>query len=176
VRLSLAFALAGFTLLGLLESAHLAFYWHSLGRPFTFAEVYLRQGAHLSIFALCVPAMTRWAERFPLEWPREGSPRAPVGRRRDHRAPRRPAPSSSARWISTRMPSPFPEISSLSIAAELSSRTTVPTPRPGRKATPRGGRNPGYLAYIWFDIGLGLLGSFSCHQGGSTRSRRIRVS
>lgn len=69
MRLRLAFAFAGFTLLGLLESAHLAFYWQSLGRPFTFAEVFLRQGAHLSIFALCVPAMTRWAERFPLEWP-----------------------------------------------------------------------------------------------------------
>jgi len=65
----LAFALAGFTLLGLLESAHLAFYWHSLGRTFTLGEVFLRQGAPLSIFALCVPALTRWAERFPLEWP-----------------------------------------------------------------------------------------------------------
>ena len=69
MRRRLAFALAGFTVLGLLESAHLGFYWHSLGRPFTLGELFLRQGAHLLIFALCVPAVTGWGERFPLEWP-----------------------------------------------------------------------------------------------------------
>jgi two-component system, LytTR family, sensor kinase len=65
----LAFALAGFSLLGILQSAHLAFYWHSLGRRFTLAEVLLREGLPMLVFALCVPAVARWGERFPLEWP-----------------------------------------------------------------------------------------------------------
>src|SRR5207248_1316410 len=69
MRRCLVFALAGFTLLGLLHAAHLGFYWHSLGRRFTIADVFLREVAPLVIFALCVPAVTRWGERFPLEWP-----------------------------------------------------------------------------------------------------------
>jgi len=69
MRRCLVFALAGFTLLGLLHAAHLGFYWHSLGRRFTLADVFLREVAPMVIFALCVPAVTRWGERFPLEWP-----------------------------------------------------------------------------------------------------------
>jgi len=69
VRRRLVFALAGFTLLGLLQAAHLGFYWHSLGRRFTLADVLLREAVPMLVFALCVPAVTRWAERFPLEWP-----------------------------------------------------------------------------------------------------------
>src|SRR5947208_9895329 len=69
MRRCLVFALAGFTLLGLLHAAHLGFYWHSLGRRFTLADVFLREVAPMVIFALCVPAVTRWGERFPLDWP-----------------------------------------------------------------------------------------------------------
>jgi hypothetical protein len=69
VRRRLTFALAGFTLLGLLQAAHLGFYLHSLGRPFTVAAVLLREGTPMLVFALCVPLVTRWGEHFPLEWP-----------------------------------------------------------------------------------------------------------
>src|SRR5437016_3998780 len=41
MRRCLVFALAGFTLLGLLHAAHLGFYWHSLGRRFPLADVFL---------------------------------------------------------------------------------------------------------------------------------------
>jgi len=69
VHRRLAFALAGFTLLGLLQAAHLGLYLHSLGRPFTLAYLFLREGMPMLMFALCVPAVTSWGERFPLEWP-----------------------------------------------------------------------------------------------------------
>jgi len=69
VRYRLAFALAGFALLGLLQCAHLGFYLHSIGRPFTFTYVLIHECTPLLLWALCVPLVTRWGERFPLEWP-----------------------------------------------------------------------------------------------------------
>ena len=74
VRRRLLFAFAGFTLLGLLQAAHLGLWLRSTGRPFTLGYVLLRECAPWLLWASCVPAVTSWAERFALEWP----PRAKV--------------------------------------------------------------------------------------------------
>src|SRR5207248_1832339 len=60
MRRCLVFALAGFTLLGLLHAAHLGFYWHSLGRRFTLADVFLVYGATVGLaYAAAYTARTR---------------------------------------------------------------------------------------------------------------------
>src|SRR5262245_11041628 len=65
----LAIPLVGCALLGLLDAAHYAYYLYDNDTPILFGRVLLREWPPWIVWALCVPAATRWGERFRLEWP-----------------------------------------------------------------------------------------------------------
>jgi Histidine kinase/Histidine kinase-, DNA gyrase B-, and HSP90-like ATPase len=67
-------ALAVCTIIGLLHSAEYAFWLRATGKPVSLAQVLLRECPSWIVWALCVPAVITWGERFRLEWP----PRPPI--------------------------------------------------------------------------------------------------
>jgi two-component system, LytTR family, sensor kinase len=69
VKSRLTIALVGFTLLGLFETADYALLLHVTGKPVTLAHVVLRECPPWIVWALCVPAVMAWGERFELAWP-----------------------------------------------------------------------------------------------------------
>jgi hypothetical protein len=74
VQRRLTIALVGFTLLGLLETADYALLLHVTGKPVTLVHVVLRECPPWIVWALCVPAVMAWGERFRLDWPPRARP------------------------------------------------------------------------------------------------------
>ena len=64
-----AIALAGFSLVGLLESVHHAFWLHLNSKPVDVGLSLLHEMPPWVLWGLCAPAVTRLGERFRLEWP-----------------------------------------------------------------------------------------------------------
>jgi hypothetical protein len=70
----LAIPLVGCAVLGLLDSVHFGYYLYDNGLPIVPGRVLARECSPWIVWALCVPIITRWGERFRLDWP----PRARV--------------------------------------------------------------------------------------------------
>jgi signal transduction histidine kinase len=64
-------ALVVCTALGLLDFAHNAYWLRVSGRPFTPMRIFLREATPWIVWAFFVPVVTRWGERFQLDWPPE---------------------------------------------------------------------------------------------------------
>ena len=65
----LALPLVGCALLGLLDSVHFGYYLYDSGMPIAVGRVLLRECPPWIVWALCVPVVTRWGQRFRLDWP-----------------------------------------------------------------------------------------------------------
>jgi signal transduction histidine kinase len=61
--------LAGFTIVGVLSALHRGYYWHVSGRPVLVGDALAIECAPWILWALCVPAVTRWIRPLRLEWP-----------------------------------------------------------------------------------------------------------
>lgn len=59
----------GFGLVGLLNVLHNGYYHHVSGTPLLLGRVALREVPSWIAWALLVPAVVRWGERFRLDWP-----------------------------------------------------------------------------------------------------------
>jgi hypothetical protein len=66
---TLGIALAGFTVVGLLEAAHYGFWLHLNGKPLSLGLLLLHEVPPWILWGLCVPLVTRLGERFRLDWP-----------------------------------------------------------------------------------------------------------
>jgi hypothetical protein len=65
----LAIPLVGCALLGLLDAVHFGYYLYDSGQPIVVARVLLRELPAWLAWALCVPAVAWWGERFRVDWP-----------------------------------------------------------------------------------------------------------
>ena len=70
----LAIPLVACTLLGLLDAFHFGYYLYDNGLPIVAGRVLLRECTPWLVWALAIPVVIRWGQRFRLDWP----PRAPV--------------------------------------------------------------------------------------------------
>jgi hypothetical protein len=69
VHRRLVIALVGFSLLSLIEAAEYGFWLHVNDKPISIGYVLLRNCPVWIAWALCVPAVTWWGDRFRLDWP-----------------------------------------------------------------------------------------------------------
>ncbi|HEX5061406.1 MAG TPA: histidine kinase, partial [Kofleriaceae bacterium] len=65
----LAIPLVACGLLGLLDTAHYGYYLHDSGQGIDVVHAFLRESPAWFVWALAVPAVLWWGERFRLEWP-----------------------------------------------------------------------------------------------------------
>src|SRR5215467_13419651 len=65
----LAIPLVACGLLGLLDTAHYSYYLHDSGKGIDVVHALLRESPAWIAWALAVPFVLRWGERFRLEWP-----------------------------------------------------------------------------------------------------------
>jgi hypothetical protein len=65
----LAIPLVACALLGLLDSVHFGYYLYDSGLPIDPGRVLLRECPAWIVWALGVPAVTWWGQRFRLDWP-----------------------------------------------------------------------------------------------------------
>jgi hypothetical protein len=65
----LALPLVACAVLGLLDTFHFAYYLYENDMPISVGRVLLRECPPWIVWALCVPAVAWWGERFRLDWP-----------------------------------------------------------------------------------------------------------
>src|SRR5262249_20941316 len=65
----LAIPLVGCALLGLLDAVHYGYYSYDHGEPIAAVRLLIRHCPPWIAWALCVPAVTWWGQRFRLDWP-----------------------------------------------------------------------------------------------------------
>jgi two-component system LytT family sensor kinase len=65
----LAIPLVACALLGLLDAAHFSYYLYDSGQPIALSRALLRECPPWIVWALGVPLVIHWGERFRLDWP-----------------------------------------------------------------------------------------------------------